>query len=531
MENILRKYIGLLCALTLISPIQATNASAADNAERGIRLLVMVDTSKSVGIEGIRSFAPLLRDIVTDDSLAKKTTLIHYPTSAGPRLIEFVNSAEADSLLRIFVPSFGGAELKTVFQRAQDWRINAFDYEIKVIWITDGGGLNRLAQDYSIPSEMEQIAPLENWGLVDISNDNLLGRLQGLVGSYRAVDPRDVTSISKINVKQFLEQTAVPNPVSLNFNFSFYALMLSLLLALSAYMALSPVMRKVFVVRERRIRQDLLAVSSRTEVKTDTSRSSFFWSRLPSFWKLPIENYLDSGYEKKSETKGFPIFLVVNLISGLLFFVFVNNLVLSLLIALIINPYLFKVLLNIRNKKYNEEFDRSLGAILSLASSGLRSGLSLEHSLEAYSKLNENISAKEIRRVLGEVKMGASIEEALKDLATRRKCGDLNWVVEAISIQRQVGGSLSTIIDTVLQTITERAELRREVRTLSAEGRLSAYVLLGLPVGIFLFLFFSRRDYVEVFWREPLGLVVLGLIGTLILVGWFWMQKVVTIKV
>jgi tight adherence protein B len=145
--------------------------------------------------------------------------------------------------------------------------------------------------------------------------------------------------------------------------------------------------------------------------------------------------------------------------------------------------------------------------------------------------MTDGILARDFRRVLSEANMGSSLDESLETLATERKNDDLTWLVTAILIQKNVGGSLSTIIDTVLETINARGEVRREIRALSAEGKLSAYVLIALPIFIFLFLTFTRRSYVEVLWKESLGQLILVVIGTLISIGWLWMRKVVNIKV
>lgn len=521
----LRKFAIFFTTFLLI-----ISGNLAHGVEKNTRLLLLVDTSKSVGVEGISSFVPLLEEITKNDSIAKLTTMIHYPTSTGPRLVTFENSAEIDSILKVFIPSFGGSELKFVFEKAKIWKQNIQNADVKVIWITDGGGLRKLGQDYSIPAQLELIAPLENWLVVDMGEDNFTKSIQAVVGSYRYLNPRDVFSPDRLEVSQLIGQPSSVDSDSMNFRFSLNAFLISLLLSIIVYLILSPIFAKIFSQSQRKLRRNLIGAQHKSLDLLKT-KDPFIWRKLPRYWKRPLENFLDSNYEKRSLNKVLNSFLASILVFALVFFPLIKNLLASITISLLINPFLYKFLNKIMQSKLDKEFDKSLAGILTLASSGLRSGLSLEHGLEAYAKMNENNSAKEIRRVLGEVKLGASLEEALQDLATRRKCEDLNWVVEAISIQRNIGGSLSTIIDTVVQTISERSELRREVRTLSAEGRLSAYVLLALPLGIFSFLFVSRRDYVEVFWTEPLGFLVLGIIAALITIGWFWMKKVVTIKV
>ena len=138
---------------------------------------------------------------------------------------------------------------------------------------------------------------------------------------------------------------------------------------------------------------------------------------------------------------------------------------------------------------------------------------------------------RQMRRVLREVQVGTLLDAALLECADRMDNEDLRWTVTALSIQREVGGNLSTILDTAAGTIKSREELRREVRTLSAEGRLSGYILIALPLGVLLVLMLVRRSYVELLWTTTLGLLSLAAMAVLMVLGWLWMRTIVTIKV
>ena len=178
-----------------------------------------------------------------------------------------------------------------------------------------------------------------------------------------------------------------------------------------------------------------------------------------------------------------------------------------------------------------KKFSEDLPNLLTLVSGGLKSGLSIEQTFEAYSSQNKGELAIQLRRILKEAQMGESFESSLLNLAKRMENTDLEWIVAALTIQKNVGGSLAEIIDTVLETIKSRMDIRREVRTLSAEGRLSAVVLIFLPISIFLFLVYSQKEYMAIYWTNPLGVVALIFVGLLMLLGWVWMKKVVEIKV
>ena len=161
----------------------------------------------------------------------------------------------------------------------------------------------------------------------------------------------------------------------------------------------------------------------------------------------------------------------------------------------------------------------------------LSAGLSFLQALSAYAEDGQGVSAREFRRALTEIQLGIPIERALESVATRMKSEDLRWAVAAFAIQREVGGSLATILNSTAETIESRFELRREVRTLSAEGRISSYILMALPIGIFLFLSFLRPDYVSVFLTEPLGNLLLVGIVVALTAAWFWLRNLVRISI
>lgn len=139
--------------------------------------------------------------------------------------------------------------------------------------------------------------------------------------------------------------------------------------------------------------------------------------------------------------------------------------------------------------------------------------------------------AGEFRRVLAETRLGVTLEEALEGVAERFDSKDFEWVVMAIRIQRQVGGNLAELLDTVAGTMRERAYIRRQVSALAAEGKLSAYVLGGLPPVFLLYLFFAQRDYMSVLFTDPRGLIMLIGAGLWLAIGAFWMSKLIKVEV
>ena len=525
------KRIFLTTLLIFIVLIQGN--ALADDLETQKRTLILIDTSKSMGLPATQKYQELLREPSINDGIARRVTLIHYPTSLGPRLVTFQNSSEFQSTLTQFVPSEGRANLLSVFDLAKNWTLINDYQEREVLWIADGGGLTAASINNPIAALMEQIAPLENWHIFDFSEFSSMKGLGGIVGEYKLYNPQNLDSVVPI---RFLDLKSSDRPLEVESNGKFdlrqpFPILIAVVSGIASFYFLWFLYNSSSKIFLRRKRFEAIGGTLVYDGTQDIDRFRYLWNMIPRIWKSPIVEYLEAGYDKQSDKKKFlTSILSFSGLSLLISFVLRNYFV-SCVISIFFVPIIFKILYASRSRKYDKLFEKALPGILMLTSSGLRSGLSLEHGLDAYTYDNQSIASKEIKRVLGEVRLGSTTEVALADLAERRNCEDLKWVVTALSIQRSVGGSLSTIIDTVIETISERAALRREIRTLSAEGRLSAYVLVALPVFLFLFLFATRRDYVSVYWTDPLGILAMVVILLLISVGSVWIKKVVNIKV
>ncbi len=108
---------------------------------------------------------------------------------------------------------------------------------------------------------------------------------------------------------------------------------------------------------------------------------------------------------------------------------------------------------------------------------------------------------------------------------------DFNWIVMAIRIQREVGGNLAELLLSVAETLREREYLRRQVKSLSAEGKLSAYILGALPIGLLLYMAVANPAYVNPLFETPIGWLMLGMMAVLNAVGFFWMSRMVKVKI
>ena len=185
----------------------------------------------------------------------------------------------------------------------------------------------------------------------------------------------------------------------------------------------------------------------------------------------------------------------------------------------------------LQHSRRSHEFERELPGALKMLAGSLGAGLSFLQAMNAYAEDGDGVSAQEFRRALGEIQLGVPIERALESVADRMNSNDLRWAVSAFAIQREVGGSLATILKSTAETIESRFELRREIRTLSAEGRISTYVLMALPAIIFLFLALLRPSYVSFYVTQPLGNLILVLVSISLLMSWLWMRSLIRISV
>ena len=248
-------------------------------------------------------------------------------------------------------------------------------------------------------------------------------------------------------------------------------------------------------------------------------------------WYGRVDTKLDNAGLTMNVATWTLIRIVAVLVAALLATLLLGNALVGLLIGGLLGWFGSGAWLNSRQEKRRKAFEEELPDFLLLMASSLRSGLSFQQAVDSSAQEGQGEVSRQMRRAMSEVQMGATIEQALTRVSDRMRSEDLKWTVTALAIQREVGGNLSTILETAAQTIKSRAELRREVRTLSAEGRLSGWVLAALPVGLFFYLFFTNRSYVAFFWTYTIGFVMLGLLLVLFVVGFIWIRKIAKIEV
>jgi tight adherence protein B len=199
--------------------------------------------------------------------------------------------------------------------------------------------------------------------------------------------------------------------------------------------------------------------------------------------------------------------------------------------ALAVTLMLPKVALDIKVRKRQKAFVALLPDMLALLAGTLKAGYSITQGFEAVSQEVEEPMGKELRRVVTEHRLGRTLEDALDATADRMGSDDFAWTVMAIKIQREVGGNLAELLLTVSNTMTQRERLRRDVNSLTAEGRVSAFILGILPPGLAAVLYVMNRDYISQLFDDTLGYVFIGAALVAMAIGFAWMKKIITIEV
>lgn len=193
-------------------------------------------------------------------------------------------------------------------------------------------------------------------------------------------------------------------------------------------------------------------------------------------------------------------------------------------------PILTKVGIARKASKRRREFQKQLAPLLQMMAASLRAGHSLPRAIDAAATDSDSPMQEELGRIVNEYRLGRDLVEAMELVAARMKSLDFAWIAQAIDAQRESGGNLNEILDQVSTTIRERGHLRQQVMSLSAEGRLSAYILMGLPVVIGLYYSVVAWDLMSLFIAAPLGKLLLGIAAVMYVLGGLWMKKIVNIE-
>jgi tight adherence protein B len=225
-------------------------------------------------------------------------------------------------------------------------------------------------------------------------------------------------------------------------------------------------------------------------------------------------------------------FLILN-ISAIIAGTAVGGLLLRLPGALLLGALALvvpRLLVNRSCRKRRDAFAAQLDGTLQLLAGSLRAGYGLMQAVSNIAAEAAAPTGREFGRIVVEARLGRDLVEALTALAQRMDSPDFRWVTQAIEIQRSVGGDLAEILDTVGHTIRERNQIRRQIKALSAEGRISSYILIGIPIFLAVFMVVMAPEFIAPLWTTTMGLIAVGVGVALMLVGIAWIRRLVRLR-
>lgn len=199
-------------------------------------------------------------------------------------------------------------------------------------------------------------------------------------------------------------------------------------------------------------------------------------------------------------------------------------------LLVVLAPVVGHLVIGFLTGKRRNKFDQQLGDTLQLLSGGLRAGHSILRAIDAAASESQSPTSEEMRRVVTETSLGRDLLASLSDTADRMRNEDFVWIAQAIQINREVGGNLAEVLDQVNETIRERSEIKGHIKSLAAEGKFSAYILMAMPIGIVLMLMLVNPGYMNVMFTHPLGWGMIAASVILMTIGGLWMRKIIDLK-
>ena len=200
------------------------------------------------------------------------------------------------------------------------------------------------------------------------------------------------------------------------------------------------------------------------------------------------------------------------------------------ILFVLLSPLVGHLVLGYLAGKRRNTFDQQLGDTLQLLAGGLRAGHSILRAIDAAATESLSPTSEEMRRVVTETSLGRDLQSSLNDTAERMRNEDFVWIAQAIQINREVGGNLAEVLDQVNETIRERSEIKGHIKSLAAEGKFSAYILMAMPIGIVAMLMLVNPGYMNVMFTHPLGWGMIAASVILMTIGGLWMRKIIDLK-
>lgn len=277
------------------------------------------------------------------------------------------------------------------------------------------------------------------------------------------------------------------------------------------------------------------------DVKTFQKTEDFI-KRISNFVQRTAKPIADWELAKKLDFRlkqsGVPLFgaevivltAICAVLAGIIAYVITLNITIAPIVTLSV-PVLFWLWTSMAIKRRQKLFTDQLGDCLTTVANALRAGYSFQQAMDVIAKEMEPPMSSEFERVTTDLAMGVALEDALEQMNRRIGSPDFDLVVTAVLIQREIGGNLAQILDTISYTINERIRMKREISALTAQGRFSAWVLIVLPFLVAAFCWMFNREQMQIFITEEWGRIALAVAVIMELIGFFVIQKIVDIEV
>lgn len=253
-----------------------------------------------------------------------------------------------------------------------------------------------------------------------------------------------------------------------------------------------------------------------------------------SSWGERISKELAQADLKFKPGEYIALFIIAVIVVAALAYLIGGRNVVSAIIGGVVGLFLPRLYVKQQQRRRLIRFNDQLPDMLNLMVNGLRAGFSTLQAMEAVSKEMPSPLCDEFRRVVQEIQLGIPMERALDNLLRRIPSEDLDFVITAINVQREVGGNLAEILDVISYTIRERIRIKGEIRVLTSQVMYSGRLLSLLPVGLICILWFINPDYIREFFKPEnivCGGIALGLAAILIVLGYFTMTRIANIEV
>ena len=226
--------------------------------------------------------------------------------------------------------------------------------------------------------------------------------------------------------------------------------------------------------------------------------------------------------------------IVISIVAfGVIGFIISNSMIFAV-VGMILGAFVPRMYLKRQEKSRLKKFDNQLSDMLNLMVNGLRAGFSTLQAMEAVSRELPKPINEEFHRVVQEMQLGIMMEDALDHLLRRINSEDLDLVITAINVQREVGGNLAEILDSISFTIRERVRIKGEIQALTAQGRATAWVISAMPIALVALLFLINRSYIMQFFNpetRSCGIPIIVLAALMIITGFIATQKIVDIDI